>query len=427
MMNNLMISYDRKNGFFDQMILRLAHQRFEESRMDRDFNDPIRRTRKEKVTALSANLDFLKNINTSSKIFYGIEGIVNDVSSRGQNENILTETPHEGPARYPNSTWTSLAAYVSYQNKISPTTLVQMGLRYNHFGLESDFSTNQQFYPLPYSTVDINNAALTGSMGVVYTPRESWTIHVNASTGFRSPNVDDIGKIFDSEPGTVLVPNPNLKAEYAYNTELNIGKVFGDHVMLDLTGYYTYLDHAIVRRDFTLSGRDSIIYDGEMSKILALQNAAQARIYGIQGALEIKFSGGFSFSSRLNYQKGVEETDDGLSTPSKHAPPPFGVTRLEYERNKLRLQLYSEYSGEMSYDELPLEERGKPELYALDELKRPFSPSWTTLNLKGFYKISPLLSLTVGLENMADIRYRTYSSGIVAPGRNFILSLQANF
>ncbi|MFT7154314.1 MAG: hemoglobin/transferrin/lactoferrin receptor protein, partial [Alteromonas macleodii] len=32
-----------------------------------------------------------------------------------------------------------------------------------------------------------------------------------------------------------------------------------------------------------------------------------------------------------------------------------------------------------------------------------------------------------GVENISDQRYRPYSSGIVAPGRNFILSLKARF
>ncbi len=427
MMKNLQISYNRENSIFDQANLRLAHQRFGESRIDRDFNDPVRRTRTEQVTAISANLDFLKNLGTSSKLFYGVEGVLNDVNSFGVNENIISASITQGPSRYPLSSWTSLAAYLSFQKKITAKTLIQMGLRYNRFGLEADFANNQPFYPLPYNTADINNGALTGSMGLVYTPAESWSVHASASTGFRSPNVDDLGKIFDSEPETVLVPNLNLQAEYAYNAELNIGKVLGDHVMLDVTGYYTLLDNAIVRRDFTIAGRDSILYDGQMSKVLALQNAAQARIYGIQGALEIKFPVGFSFSTRLNYQKGIEETDDGLKSPSRHAPPLFGVARLELKKRKIRLQLYSEYSGEMAYQELPLEERGKPELYASDGQDNPYSPSWITLNFKGIYELKSFLSLSAGLENITDLRYRAYSSGIVAPGRNFIISLRANF
>ncbi|MFA4862568.1 MAG: hypothetical protein WC605_02230, partial [Bacteroidales bacterium] len=57
----------------------------------------------------------------------------------------------------------------------------------------------------------------------------------------------------------------------------------------------------------------------------------------------------------------------------------------------------------------------------------PYSPAWYTLNFKVMYQITDILSVSGGVENLTDIRYRPYSSGITAPGRNFILSLKANF
>ena len=38
-----------------------------------------------------------------------------------------------------------------------------------------------------------------------------------------------------------------------------------------------------------------------------------------------------------------------------------------------------------------------------------------------------MLLAQVGLENILDVHYKTYSSGISAPGRNLILTLQASF
>ena len=38
------------------------------------------------------------------------------------------------------------------------------------------------------------------------------------STGFRSPNIDDIGKIRENR-GVLIIPNPELKPEYVYNFE----------------------------------------------------------------------------------------------------------------------------------------------------------------------------------------------------------------
>ncbi len=66
-------------------------------------------------------------------------------------------------------------------------------------------------------------------------------------------------------------------------------------------------------------------------------------------------------------------------------------------------------------------------MYAIDADGNPYSPGWYTLNFKAMYHLNELLSVTAGLENITDQRYRPYSSGLVAPGRNFILSLKANF
>jgi hemoglobin/transferrin/lactoferrin receptor protein len=425
MMNNLTVTHNGNNKLYDQMTIRLAHQYFEESRISRDINKPSRETRIEKVDAYSANVDFNKSIGTKHQFYYGLEAVSNDVTSIGINENISTGVKSNGPSRYPQATWASYGAYLSYQYKLSEKIMLQAGARYNQYRLKATFDTT--FYPFPYTKANMNNGALTGSVGAVYRPTESWAIHANASTGFRSPNVDDAGKVFDSEPGAVTVPNPNLNAEYAYNAEVGIAKLFGHSVKIDITGYYTLLDNALVRRDFTLNGEDSIMYDGELSKVQAIQNAAVATVYGIQAGLDVKLPYGFEISSDLNFQKGEEELDNGSKSPSRHAPPIFGVSRLTYSYQKLNMQFYAMYSGAREYDELPVEEQAKTEIYAVDENGKPWSPSWYTLNLKAMYHLTENFSVSAGLENITDQRYRPYSSGIVAPGRNFIISLRANF
>ena len=170
---------------------------------------------------------------------------------------------------------------------------LQTGIRYNHYVLNADFNNNLDFFPFPESKAKLNNGALIGSLGITYQPDQTWQLTLNLATGFRAPNVDDIGKVFDSEPGAVVIPNPNLDAERAYNLEFNIAKVFGERIKVDFSAYYTWLDQALVRRDFQLNGQDSIVYDGVLSQVQAIQNSAVARVYGIQAGLEVKFPAGF--------------------------------------------------------------------------------------------------------------------------------------
>jgi len=65
-------------------------------------------------------------------------------------------------------------------------------------------------------------------------------------------------------------------------------------------------------------------------------------------------------------------------------------------------------------------------MYAIDGDGNPYSPAWWTLNFKASLDILKNTKLSIGLENILDKRYRTYSSGVSAPGRNFIISLRAN-
>ncbi|MCB0572283.1 MAG: TonB-dependent receptor, partial [Phaeodactylibacter sp.] len=425
LMNNLNITQRSATGLYDQAVLRIAQQSFEESRIDRDFNDTERRSRLEKVAALSANLDLHKAIGQAHGLLYGLEAVYNDVESSGADEDISTGKVAPGPARYPQSSWASYAAYLTYQYRASERLLLQAGARYNQFALDATFDTT--FYPFPFTSADINKGALTGSLGLVYNTPSLWTLSANLSTGFRSPNVDDVGKVFDSEPGSVVVPNPGLEAEYAYNAEIGLAKVAGDAVRVDLSAYYTVLENALVRRAFTLNGQDSILYDGELSQVQAIQNAANAYIYGVQAALEVKLPGGFSLLSRFNYQKGEEELDDGSTSPLRHAAPWFGLSRLAYTNDRLRLELSANYSGEVSYDNLAEEERGKDYLYAVDDNGNPYSPSWYTLDFRASMKLTEQLSVTGGVENLTDQRYRPYSSGLAGAGRNVVLSLRAKF
>lgn len=425
LMNNLSINYNAKNKIFDEATLRLAYQEFEESRISRNLNDNDREVRVENVAAYSANLDFTKKIGKKNTLFYGTEFVFNDIKSTGFNQNIQTGISSEGPARYPQSNWTSMAVYVNDLHKVNKQFSIQSGLRYNQFQLNADFDTT--FYNFPFTSANINNGALTGSFGFVYKPQKTWVINSNFGTAFRSPNVDDIGKVFDSEPGAVVVPNPNLKAEYAYNIDLGIAKIFGNFLKLDITGYYTLLDNALVNRDFTLNGQDSIIYDGTLSKVRAIQNAAKASVYGVQMGAVLKLVDGFSINTDVNYQKGEEELDDGTISASRHAAPFFGIVRLNYAKKRIKLQLNTQYQAEVAHSNLANSEQSKKEIYALDNNGNTYAPAWYTLNFKALYNINESFMISTGVENITDQRYRPYSSGLSGAGRNFIVAITAKF
>ncbi|NBT87608.1 MAG: TonB-dependent receptor, partial [Flavobacteriaceae bacterium] len=422
-MKQFTASHTKAEGIFSEMTLRLAQQDFEESRISRGFNDPIQENRKEDVVAYSANLDLRKTIGDKGELFYGLEWVLDQVTSTGIERNIETNTSVPGPARYPQADWQSYAAYLSYQHQWSSKLMSQAGLRYNGIDLNAVFDTS--FYPLPFEKAELNTEAVTGSFGLVFKPSKFWNLRANMATAFRAPNVDDIGKVFDSEPGAVVVPNPDLAPEYAVSWDLGIAHMLHKKLKIDLSGYYTQLDNALTRRDFTLNGASEIVYDGVLSRVQAIQNAAEAQVYGIHTGIELKLPSGFELTSDINWQKGTEEMDDGSSSPARHAAPWFGATRLWFRAENLVIQGYSQYSGGFSHDQLAVEEQSKTEIYALDAQGNTYAPAWQTFNLKAQYSLDAHIDLIAGVENITDQRYRPYSSGISAAGRNLILALRA--
>lgn len=426
MMNHLSVNYNKSNSAFDHLSINVAQQQFEESRIDRGFNHHRLRTQEEKLNAYSVNLDFDKKIKAHT-LSYGIEAVLNQVTSEASAIDIRNNTSILVANRYPNADWTTFGVYANYHHYFTEKLILQAGARYSQFIIDADFSNHLGFFPFDFNRVEVSNGSANGSLGLVYNPTDKWNISTNVSTGFRAPNIDDIGKLFDFSAGDIIVPNPLLDAEYAYNAEVSISKVFGSRLKVDATGFYTYLDNALVRREFTVNGQDSILYDGAMSKVFAIQNAAFATVYGFNVGFEAKLGGGFSFRSRFNYQIGVEEMEDGSISRSRHAAPWFGVTRIIYEQKRLNLQFYAMYSGEISAENMNEEERQRPFLYAKDDNGDAYAPGWYTLNFKAMYGVNENLSLSAGIENLMDKRYRPYSSGLSAPGRNFILSVICRF
>jgi hemoglobin/transferrin/lactoferrin receptor protein len=234
--------------------------------------------------------------------------------------------------------------------------------------------------------------------------------------------------VFESEPGSVVVPNPGLKPEYAYSAEAGTAGLLGDHLKINLSLYYTFLDGALARRNYTFNGQDSIPYDGQLSRVQAIQNMTSAYVWGVQAGLDVKLGKGLKLSSNLNYHRGEEQSAESLAYyPLRHVPPAFGSTHLVYERKKYRVDLYAVYNAKMEYKQLALSEREDSAPYAKDAASLPFVPAWYTLNCKAAWFIHSSLALNVGVENITDQLYRPYASGISAPGRNFIVALRAQF
>ncbi|MGQ9620674.1 MAG: TonB-dependent receptor, partial [Bacteroidales bacterium] len=422
MMNNLQVHYSVPNLLFDQVKLTAANQNYHESRHNRAFGVYTIFEQFEKVNIFSLNLDFDKKTTSGKHFFYyGLEVVTNNIKSEARSRDIKTFEISSAGSRYPNgkNKYTSYSFYSGYRINFSTAVILNCGLRYNYVILNSTIADNS-FYNFPFTSINISNGAVTGSAGLVINPGKTTHISINGSTGFRAPNLDDAGKVFESAPGIVVVPNPGLKPEYAFNGDVSLDKDIGKVLHFEMTGFFTRLKNAMVRHNFLFNGKDSIMYQNQLSKVEALVNASYARVYGFSANIQFNIVRYFYLKSALTVIKGVEKG----RIPLRHSTPLFGATHMIFENSFLKADFYSVYNAPKRYSDMPPSEISKPYMYATDSDGNPWSPGWFTLNLKLSYDTSGAVLLNVGCENILDHRYRPYAWGIVAPGRNFIISLR---
>lgn len=426
-MASLTAQHKAEQGAYDRLRFLVAWQDQSESRNDRNFRSNSLRVQEERVQGLWANLDLEKELSPRTHLLYGAEAVSNLVGSTGLRRNIDTGEEMPINSRYPDgSTWYTASAYVGLLHDATERLTLSGGLRYSFAGFDRSFDTT--LFPYPVTEASLATGALTGNVGVAFRPAPGWKLSTDLSTGFRAPNIDDVGKVFDSEPGMLVVPNADLRPEYAYSAEAAVERTFGDRARLRGGSYAVLLDQALVRRPFLLNGADSILYDGEPSQVEAIVNAAQARVFGVFLSADVRLGKDFLFELRYNWQRGVEEDDGGATdVPLRHAPPPFGRAGLTWQRGRWRVQGVARFSGGFTFEQLPPSEQAKFPIYARDDQGRPYAPSWYVLDLRGRYLITKGFEVTAGIENLADQLYRLYSSGISAPGRNVVMALRYSY
>lgn len=418
------------NRLFNSLSVITAYQKIDEDRISRRLGRVTRAYEEEDVHVASLNIDFAKDIKSTFKkrkeekrFLYGLEANYNRVDSKAYDENIITgEINNNGITRYPDggSDMTMMAAYLSYRQHFRGKFNMTAGVRYSYVALQSRFvdTTNIQ---LPYSEINSNLGALTGSLSMVWEAGKNWYINAIASTAFRSPNVDDFGKI-RAKDDYIVIPNPDLSSEYAINGELGITKKIetkNRSHSISGTAFYTYLFDAIVRDFTTLNGSDSLLYYGDYYMTQWNTNAGTAYIYGISGNVSFELSDHWKLKSTINYVKGWNTSEN---EPLAHISPLYGQTTLSYSTDKFQFRFLTRYNGWKKAADFDYEGTDN-----LTQATADGSPAWYTLNTYMSYNLNESMFLTLAFENILDTHYRSFSSGVSAPGRNVAVSLRTKF
>lgn len=430
-------------SWLDKGTFTLAYQNIQESRIQRRFGSLDRSYREETVNIFSINGDFTVPLTEDKKrnLNYGFEFSHNDVDSNSFGRTLNTSGnsilgfsgEFAVQSRYPDggSSYLSSAAYIGYRQDLNAKSTLNTGVRFTRTNLKATW-IDQTFIVLPQTEIEVDNSAFTATIGYVYRANKNWQFNAVASSGFRSPNIDDVGRVRE-KAGDVTVPNIDVRPEFAYNAEIGIQKYFNDkRFRIGFNTYYTLLEHYIIRDDFEINGSSQVLFDGELGNAVANQNRGTAYIYGYTASYQGKLSDKISTSGFVTYTKGkAYDTGEALSS----IPPLFGQFDLSYVDNKLQLGANLRFNSKKDIEDFNFTEgidnhdlTPIVDATATEDIDIYFgSPSWVSIGLNSSYTFNESWKLQGMVSNLLDQHYREFASGISAPGRNFSVSLITTF
>jgi len=422
-----------------------AYQQIKESRIQRKFGSLDRSYREELVNVFSVNGDFSVSLTQDKKrvLSYGFEFTYNDVRSKSYGKTLVvsngqingSSSGFKVQSRYPDggSNYLSSSAYIAYRQDLNSKTTLNTGLRFTNTTLHALW-LDQTFIHLPETNVTAVNSAVTATIGYVYRPGKNWQLNSVVSSGFRSPNIDDIGRVREKS-GNISVPNIHVNPEFAYNVEIGLQKYFNDKKFrVGANVYYSLLDNYI-QRDFvynTDGSKKQVQFDGEFGNAITNQNKGTAYVFGYTLSYLGKISSTINSSGFITYTKG--RTYD-TKEPMSSIPPLFGRVEINYKKDKIEFGAALKFNSKKNIEDFNITEGiDNHDLTPivdpnaiLDSDKYYGSPSWMTIGLTSNYLLSDTFSIQARLDNIFDEHYIEFASGISAPGRNASISFVANF
>jgi len=425
--------------FMKKGVITFAFQKINESRVKRKFNSLNRSHQIEDLKVLSLNGDFDTSLDNGHSLSYGLESTYNHNYSKAYNQTLeISGTEVIGlsqktaiPTRYPSdgSSYISFASYINWSWNMSEFFTFNVGTRLTFTGLKASWNDVISVNP-QLSDVKLNTKALTTTVSMKLRPSKKIQINTVLSSGFRNPNIDDMGKIRENN-GLLVVPNTFLKPEYAYNLDFGIDfRSNNNSNYISMRGFSTIISRHIGRAPFVvfsdLSTPDlsTILYNDDEVFTVANKNLGNRFIHGFSLDGFSKIYNNVKFDYNLTYTKGDNNESYG---PLPSISPLYGSLSLSYLKKDFNIKMIykfsdskkaSEYSfgGEDGLDETPIRVTNDGLIYL-------GTPKWSDFSIFTSKSMSNNIILRVGMTNIFDNHYRTFASGISAPGRSFQVGL----
>jgi outer membrane cobalamin receptor len=397
---NRKLAYARLNqelnsGIWKSATFTASMQNTEEGRLSQKNGSNTLRTENDKVRSLAFSAEALTIKGEAWSANSGIE-VYNDLVNSIRIDTDLSNNvsvPKRG--LYPDaSTMTSMAAFTLHTIDLAKWCFTT-GARFNTYIINVDDET--------VGETTLTPSALVGNAAIMYKLNPTSNVFISANTGFRAPNIDDLGTlgIVDFRYET---PNFDLKPEQSFQYQIGY-KYQGKKLRGEIYLYRNELYNLIVRN--RVEG-DSI----EGYPIYQKENVERAYIQGFETALDYTLSSAWSFAGSLTYTYGQNITKN---EPVRRIPPLFGRLLVEYKKSDWWCNI--EWQAAAKQDRLAQGD--------VDDNRIPDggTPGWNIFNINTGFTLR-FMEVDLRLQNLLNKDYRYHGSGVNGYGRSALVSLK---
>ena len=393
-LNYLKYRYASNQKIVSEVLVTISQQRSIENRSNQKNNTTLLRKERDTIhsTGITAEMIVKPTKNWTSNT--GIDIYSDLVNSNAIETNTSANTQTQKRGLYPNgSIYNNNSLFNIHYLNLGKLSLIA-GIRYNFLDIRISDTT--------LGNVTLKPSALVTNYGINYQLNKNNFIFGSISTGYRAPNIDDLGTLgivdFRYE-----IPSYNLKPEKSKNIELGY-KYNSVKTNVTISVFQMNLKDVIAR----------IVVDGQVINgynVYTKKNIESSYIKGTEISVSHQINNHFAFQTNATYTYGQNVTKN---EPMRRMPPFFGQNKLSWHSKNKTVAIRHQFAGKQT--RLAKGDKDDNRIGVLG------TAQWNTIQIDASIKWKHV-ELNVSAINILNEKYKTHGSGIYGMGRAFGVSV----
>ena len=393
-LNYLKYRYASNQKIVSEVLVTISQQRSIENRSNQKNNTTLLRKERDTVhsTGITAEMIVKPTKNWTSNT--GIDIYSDLVNSNAIEINTSANTQTQKRGLYPNgSIYNNNSLFNIHYLNLGKLSLIA-GIRYNFLDIRISDTT--------LGNVTLKPSALVTNYGINYQLNKNNFIFGSISTGYRAPNIDDLGTLgivdFRYE-----IPSYNLKPEKSKNIELGY-KYNSVKTNFTVSVFQMNLKDVIAR----------IIVDGQVINgynVYTKKNIESSYIKGTEISVSHQINNHFALQTNATYTYGQNVTKN---EPMRRMPPFFGQNKLSWHSKNKTVAIRHQFAGKQT--RLAKGDIDDNRIGVLG------TAQWNTIQIDASIEWKHV-ALNASAINILNEKYKTHGSGIYGMGRAFGVSV----